>query len=258
MAQIWSTSIKANTADSGPGGNDQTQPSIVRLGDGFLAVWADNSFASGALLKAQKFGFLGQKLGGEFIVSNSFNPSSGGASLSALPDGGFVVAYRHGLNGNIDLAWFNSNGTKVDEVAIPQIGRNPSVAGLSNGNVYVTWDSPVTGVVTGQLYSPNGNLIDTTQISNAEDLERNGDSAAFGNGQTVVLYTRDDLDEATPGVDGTRYIGFRVINADGSLGLSRRIASDDLAELSFDSAQITRVPGVGFAMAWSMNRNARD
>ena len=252
MAQIWSTSIKANTTDSGPGGNDQTQPSIVRLGDGFLAVWADGSGSSGSVLRAQKFGFLGQKLGSEFIVSNSFDPSSGGASLSSLPDGGFVVAYRNGLFGNTDLAWFNSNGTKVNEVAIPVIGRNASVAGLSNGNVYVTWDSPVTGEVTGRLYSSSGILLDTTQITNADDLERNGDSAAFGNGQTVVLYTRDDLDELSPGIDGIRYIGFRVINADGSLGLSRRLASDDLGELNSESAQITRVPGVGFAMAWSM------
>ena len=115
MAQIWSTSIKANTADSGPGGNDQTQPSIVRLGDGFLAVWADNSFASGALLKAQKFGFLGQKLGGEFIVSNSFNPSSGGASLSALPDGGFVVARDDAL----DAAF--AEGGAADEDGAPKV-----------------------------------------------------------------------------------------------------------------------------------------
>ena len=257
MAQLWSFSVKANTTDSGPGGDDQIQPSIVRLGDGFLTVWTDTSGDSGSVLRAQKFGFLGQKLGSEFTVSDNANSSSSDASLSATPDGGFVMAYRNGSSG-IDLAWFNANGTKTNEITVSpndgSLGRNPSVAGLSNGNVLVTWDQVFNGdrAMLTSLYSASGGLLDSWVDFDIEDLQRNGDTAAWGNGQSVSLYMRDDLDELSPGVDGTRYIGFRVYDADGAMTLSRRIGSDDLAELDADSAHITRVPGIGFAMAWSM------
>ncbi len=256
MAQVWSTSVKVNTTDSGPDGNDQTQPSIAALGDGYVVVWYDPSPGDRDYIRAQKYGFLGQKIGDEFIVSDLANVVSRDPDVTALANGGFAVTYETAA-ASIDLSIFNASGTRVSDVAIltgQNGGADPFVVAQPDGGMYVTWEMDVSGerVVRGVLVSATGEMGTVRTVFTGDDTVHNLDAASFSNGDIVSFFARDDLDEGVPGISGDRFLGFKYINEDGTLGLSRRIASaTELHHINLDSAHVTRVPGFGLAFAWT-------
>ena len=263
MAGLWKPSVKVNSTDSGPDGNDQSQPSIAQLGDGYVVVWFDPTPGNRDYIRAQKFGFLGQKIGGEFIVSDLANITSEDPDVTALSNGGFAVTYETGL-ASIDLSMFDSLGNRVADVAI-QTGQNggadPFVVARPDGGVYVTWEADVNGarVVRGVTVSSNGDMGTIRTVFSGVDTVHNLDAASFGNGDVVSLFARDEFDGGTAGVSGDRYLGFRYINEDGSLSLSRRIASStELFQIDLNSAHVARVPGFGLAFAWSQSAGGTD
>ncbi len=133
-------------------------------------------------------------------------------------------------------------------------GADPFVVAQPDGGMYVTWEMDVSGerVVRGVLVSAAGEMGTVRTVFTGDDTVHNLDAASFSNGDIVSFFARDDLDEGVPGISGDRFLGFKYINEDGTLGLSRRIASaTELHHINLDSAHVTRVPGFGLAFAWT-------
>ncbi len=76
-----------------------------------MVVWYDPSPGDRDYIRAQKYGFLGQKIGDEFIVSDLANVVSRDPDVTALANGGFAVTYET-ATASIDLSIFNASGTR--------------------------------------------------------------------------------------------------------------------------------------------------
>ena len=102
---VWRADQQANTSDTVAGGSDQhddqTGIRLVGLTNGnFIALWDDNSdlgvgTANGTDVIGQIYDPLGNRIGGEFRVNQTFTgDDEGNATAAALPNGNFVVVYE--------------------------------------------------------------------------------------------------------------------------------------------------------------------
>jgi Ca2+-binding RTX toxin-like protein len=139
--------------------NTQNTPGGTALaGGGFVIVWVDIDGLGDERVKAQIYTESGQKAGGELLVSTQIPYYMGGPVVTALPDGGFIVAWNSGYvaNGNesqIKAQQFTAAGTRVDgefqiNATAPGVQWLPDLATLADGRVVAVWSS-ATGDVSG-------------------------------------------------------------------------------------------------------------
>src|SRR5512133_1977897 len=132
---------------------DHASEPTALAGGGFVVTWTADESVAGAgnvpHVYMQRYDAAGSALGGDTRVTQM---NSIDADTSALPDGGFAVAWSSDNQIDLYLQRFDGNGTAVGPVvrlnapgAAPSTG--PEIATLGDGSLAVTW-------VTG--YSPTG------------------------------------------------------------------------------------------------------
>src|SRR4051812_33206736 len=92
----WGTEFRVNSNIDG----DQSSGVVKALADGrFVVVWNDDSGtlgdASGDALHAQIFNADGSKSGAEFLVNTTTMDNQEDATITALADGRFMVAWEN-------------------------------------------------------------------------------------------------------------------------------------------------------------------
>lgn len=126
----------------------QLNPQIATLSNGdFVVVWCDASAGDvNHVLDGQIFDATGAKVGGEFLVAplDPIPGNTGPHSVSALPDGGFVVTWDDGEVSNIFAQRFDSTGAPVGDQWTVNDAPNgyqmgPNVASLVDGGFVITW-----------------------------------------------------------------------------------------------------------------------
>jgi len=125
----------------------QHSPKVARLASGAYAiVWQsqDERFQSGLwTLRCKLFDATGRKIGRECLVSS--DDRANGQDITALQDGGFVIAWESssgGIHGRYFAATGYAEGPEFcisDTAACGQ--HSPSVAALDGGGFAVTWTS---------------------------------------------------------------------------------------------------------------------
>ncbi|MBK8918090.1 MAG: hypothetical protein IPM73_08615 [Betaproteobacteria bacterium] len=125
--------------------NHQYEPSIAALtGGGFVVSWTsyfqDGGSSTGVF--AQRYANDGTPLGSEFRVNTTTASSEQQPSVTALANGGFVVAWSNGSQ--IYAQQYNAAGVAVDgEIRVDVQDNNwavePVVLGLNNGNFVISW-----------------------------------------------------------------------------------------------------------------------
>ncbi|WP_198368526.1 lipase family protein [Roseomonas rosulenta] len=136
--------------------SSQEAPSVAALSNGgFVVTWQDWSGTLGdadqTSIKAQVFDAGGAKVGSEFLVNTETAGQQLDPAVTALPNGGFVVAWedRSRTLGDLD-DWsikaqvFDVNGAKVGGeflVNTLTVGAqvDPSVTALTNSDFVITW-----------------------------------------------------------------------------------------------------------------------
>lgn len=186
------TEFLVNTQTS----SSQDSPTITDLPNGgFVVCWADRSGtlgdATGSSVKAQIFDASGARVGGEFLVNTSTQSDQVSPTVTALPNGNFIVAWQddsgtlgdNSLNG-IKAQIFTAHGVKVGSeflvntyTASNQI--DPTITALSNGGFVVSWSdlsSDGNGYgVAAQVFTAAGTKIGdefavNSQLSNNQYL----------------------------------------------------------------------------------------
>jgi|GEM_PF-1111909 len=124
----------------------QYDPSIAALtGGGFVVTWAsyyqDGGSTNGVF--AQRYSNDGTPQGDEFRVNTTTASNEYQPSVSALGNGGFVMAWTNGSQ--IYVQQFNAGGVPVDgetrvDVKDVNWASQPVVQGLNNGNFVVSWN----------------------------------------------------------------------------------------------------------------------
>ncbi|MEH6631034.1 MAG: type I secretion C-terminal target domain-containing protein [Halopseudomonas aestusnigri] len=146
---LLSEEIRVNTETS----YDQNDPSVTNLsGGGWVVTWT--SYAqdgSGHGVFGQAYSADGSKEGSEFQINTETYAPQLSSSVSALPDGGWVVVWESMTDFNsftFDIMGqaYNADGTKQDgefqvNTHITGDQTEPSVSGLSDGGWIVTWMS---------------------------------------------------------------------------------------------------------------------
>ncbi len=194
-----------NTATTGMQGT----PSLVGLRDGgFVVAWEDASGlggdSSGTAIKAQIFDRAGAKAGSEFLVNTATAGNQAGPTVTALPNGGFVVSWEDasGQGGDVSdtgikAQIFRATGERVGtEFLINTVTENrqnnPALATLANGDVVIAWqdlsgqagDASGTGI-KAQILDPN--------VNHAGRLSLTGLSAGSAvEGQLITASVLDD------------------------------------------------------------------
>ena len=83
--------FRINNATTG----DQRDPAITVLPDGgFVVTWTSRDSDGSTGIAARRYGATGTALADEFMVNTVTSGSQGGASVTSLADGGFLVAWQ--------------------------------------------------------------------------------------------------------------------------------------------------------------------
>lgn len=269
--------------------NWQQDPRVVVLKNGnFVITWTDGwdffSYADhpgsegvgGATgdnrskaVKAQVFTADGVRIGSEILVNSEIKSSQTAQKITALADGGFVIAYEDwslayewDANGNptnsgggpgIKLQRFDSSGHKLgNEVSVTgNYFYTPQMASLNNGGfvcVFVDGHYSVEDI-QAQVFNaagvPQGArfLVNTAGTGTTFWPQSEAKVVGLAGGGFVVTWT--DL----YGDDSSRAVKARVFAADGAPQTAELLVNTSTTGNQAKPA-LTALKGGGFAVAW--------
>ena len=241
------------------------EPAVAVLTNGnFVVAWEDQSGlddASVAGVRAQIFTPDGLKVGTDFPVNSTVSGYQGEVAVTALPGGGFVVAYTDasgdGSGGATRMRMFNQDGTPfgndVVANATTAAGQpNPAIITLTNGRYAVFYedysksaDDP-NNTVRGRIFKANGEpesdkdfLVPDT-LSDGEKMRPV--AATLADGKFVVAWV-------DKGGDAAACIKAQLFDADGSkIGSAFVVSSEGVVT---DYPSIVALNDGGFAIAYT-------
>lgn len=239
--------------------DQQHQPSVSRLGTGFVVVWTDEGPAIGSRVVARRFTSAGNPDGDEIAVSPAGARHNDG--VVAATDSGFLVAWSARDDGKVIGRRFAADGTAVDALAftISALAGDgtalssirPAATVLDTGDYAVAWTarSPdFRGDIAARVVAASGTATPgavTVLASEADVTETRPSVAALGGAGFVVLYHRasfaDFIDDVMLAV------------VDGVLAPEEAEASALLATMFGDESNgsVVRAPD-GLWLTWEM------
>lgn len=136
------------------------------LDGGYVVVWQDyEPDVSRNYIYGQRYDDAGEPVGDAIVISDEFRGAAEG-TITALPDGGFVVSWR---SDEIYLQRFDSDASPSSDVLqvnssedIYYSDQYPVVTSLADGGFVVVWSTAIRDVGRGiscQRYDANGNAV---------------------------------------------------------------------------------------------------
>ena len=266
----WGIYAQSYAANGSPSGNEfrvnsttydtQYQPSSTGLADGgFVLTWESyGQDGSGWGIYAQRYAADGTPSGSEFQVNTTTSSDQSQPSITALADGGFVVAWRSagqdGSGWGIYAQRYAADGTPSGSefqvnTTTSSDQSQPSITALADGGFVVAWRSAGQdgsgGGVFAQRYASNGTPIGgefkvNTEISNNQEKPN---AIALADGGFVVTWMSYDQDGSASGIFAQRYA------ADGTpSGGEFRVNTTTHGDQ--DQPSIVSLAGGGFVVAW--------
>ena len=164
-------------------GGGQSPADVAVLSDGtFLVAWRTKVEGTNSYdMFAQRLAADGQKIGGEFELEMGGGDRLAGPFVTALEDGGYVVAWsvEEGDYGDF-IRIYNADGTpRTDEIGIDQAGvhhrAGMDLVSLSDGGFIVKWSDGGADNLVGRQYNADGTpasglftIADPAKISGKE------------------------------------------------------------------------------------------
>ena len=187
----------------------QLRPEVTALEDGgFVVVWTSlGQDGSGLGIYGQRFNADGTPDGGEFQVNTTTSNSQDRQSVTALPDGEFIVAWaswlQEGNNGyEVYAQRFDSDGDPVGvetriNTTITENQSHPELATLEDGGYVVIWNSfghdGYRGGIYGQRFDANGVAVGTEFLVNTitDGDQANAQIVALTDGGFLVMWNTE-------------------------------------------------------------------
>jgi serralysin len=255
----------------------QKAPQVTILSDGrFVVTWEDNSqdSTSGTQIRAQIFNADGSvfdrdgdgvKNDSDFVVNTLATGNQLTPSVSALSNGGFVIAYQspESFDQNILAQSYDSTGKPLGvEVRVntttanPQ--REPVIAGLSGNRYIALWvdngpadDSGALYTVRGRIMSADGSSGGTEfLVPSSRGSKQEISVAELSNGKFVVSWTHYPGFDGHGGSDGSSSsVKAQIFNADGTLYRGEFIVNTPIVNFQKGSS-VTALQDGGFAVSY--------
>lgn len=251
---------KTEVFDLGDNATYENRPDVATLPDGsfVIAYTSVPSGGSGASISAQRFSANGSPIGDELTVygnaaHNSFDPE-----ITALADGGYVVAYngsyRDGSYYSYHIRVFGADGTpRGNDFRVNQTTDSfqsfGDVTPLQDGNFAVTWRS---GEVDGsfnsvmlRLFEEDGTPITSELQVNQywQDSQIDPSIDTLNNGNIVVTWKSYGQDGSGDGVYA------RLIGPDGHF-LADEFQVHTQVENAQSNPEVTALSDGGFVIVW--------
>ncbi|HEX2652024.1 MAG TPA: calcium-binding protein, partial [Xanthobacteraceae bacterium] len=250
--------------------NDQDNRAITGLvNGGFVITWDDPGVQNANPdVKAQVFDANGNKLGGEFLVntqtagSQQFSSVTGLSQSSALPNGGFVVAWADSSTSAVKAQIFDLAGNKTGAefvVSTRQVFRLqsvPFVTELRNGNFVVSWkdfsgldgDNSPAGI-KAQIFTPNGTKVGSEFLVNTATAGSQAQSAitALANGDFVVVWS----DPSGVGGDASGMAVKAQVFSSNGVKIGGELLVNTFTANDQKDPTVTAFGPNGFVVAWS-------
>ena len=196
----------------------QTRPVVAELTDGnYVVAWEGNQSGDGGDIYFRRFDANGNALGNEERANTTTHGIQEPASIAALRDGGFVVAWQS-FSGPYDISAqvYDSSGLKVgSELGVNTTLSNretdPYVTALTDGGFLITWSSAhdLFGDIYSQRYDANGHRVLEIRGTSADDVIVGGEGQQFieGLGGDDDLYGTAGDDKLFGGTGNDTMIG---------------------------------------------------
>ncbi len=257
--------VNSTTADG------QYNSAATALTDGrFLVTWESYDHSggdiSGACIRARLYNADGSAAGNDFVVNSTTVGGQYVPSVTALPDGRFVVTWDSNDGGgdtsgnSIRARLYTAAGLPAgnDFVVNATTANNqytPSVTALRDGRFVVTWESNDAsgGDTSGycirtRLYNADGSAAGNDFVVNSTTVDTQDSSSvtALSDGRFVVTWESDD---ASGSDTSGACIRARLYNADGSAAGNDFVVNSTTADDQFAPA-VTALADGRFVVAW--------
>ncbi len=253
--------------------SSQFGAAVTGLANGrFVVTWGDSSRSpddpSNSAVRAQLFNADGSRVGGEFLVNTIVSLDQTAPTVTALANGGFVVAWTDfsfspddpdptGVRAQL----FDANGQRVGaeflvNTVVANSQNSPSITGLSDGRFVVAWT--LNGSQTGgdtslssiraQIFNANGTASGAEFLVNTTVTDRQEEPAitALANGRFVITWTDNSRSPDDPSFLAIRA---QMFNASGTKSGAEFLVNTTVTGFQ-QNATITALAGGGFVVTW--------
>jgi hypothetical protein len=149
----WGSEFLVNTTTA----DSQSDVAMTALADGrFIVTWTDES-AGDFDIRAQIFNADGSKSGNEFIAYTNATDQKVGSAVTALENGGFVIAWQDNTTFGTRAQAFDVNGDRVGTQISIDNATLPAITALANGNFVIAWEDTAAGDIMARTYDAGGN-----------------------------------------------------------------------------------------------------
>jgi Ca2+-binding RTX toxin-like protein len=243
---------------------DQQAVALSALADGgFVAVW--DSYlqdASGNGVYAQRYSANGAARGAEFRVNATTSNAQEQATVAALPDGAFVIAWQSyvqdGSGYGVYAQRFDAGGEAVGgEFRVNSTVTNnqqaPAMVALAGGGFVVAWQDSAKDAsswgVYAQRYDANGALLGLeSRLNTSTANEQSAPAlAALADGGYVAVWQSSLQDGSGYGVYAQR-LGPGGVAVGGEFKVNTSVANAQSAP-----SVATLANNAGFVVAWQSN-----
>ena len=213
------------------------EPSIAALaGGGFVVTWAAAANGDTDIygVQARIFDASGNPASDEFLVNSRIPGEQSQPVVTALPDGGFVIAYVDGLHGyGIRAQQYAANGDRVGDEIVVNSGPDgskirPTITTLDDGSFVISWmdEVRIASDIMARIYSsPDEAAVAQDDSFTTDELSAisgnlfadNGSGADHDSDGTALSITAVNGSAANVGMQITLPSGaLLIVNADGS------------------------------------------
>jgi Ca2+-binding RTX toxin-like protein len=255
---LWRPLTQANTNDNPPDLSDadgQFGSTVIGLsGNRYFIAWEDDTSFYTGFEPSDIAGRIFDAQGNQLVAEQGYNfiywdLSQQAVSVAELTDGSIIVAYQttdaamFGDLENITVERYSATGTFLDrdDFRGPANDTAPSVVALQGGAYALVYEDDVSGTrsISAHVVSGAGVVGPIIDIASGLGVKSNPQTAAFANGNFIVVYQND------PGVNSD--VVFSIRSSAGAPVTSGNVAVTGANE---NSARVATRADNSFAIVW--------
>ncbi|MDP1601753.1 MAG: VCBS domain-containing protein [Legionella sp.] len=249
-------------ANTGQTSGTQMDPDVASLSNGgYVIVWEGAGTGDTTAVWGQRYDSFGQAVGSNFRINVTTTNTQQNVAVKGTPSGGFVATWesaaQDGSGSGVYFRIYDANGVGGSEIRANQTTTQnqtaPDVVTLSNGNIYITWQSTQSGTadIYGRLFNSAGTaLTNEVLMHTATGTQSVPTIATYGSSNNMIIAWQDNA-------GGTNDIKGQLVTSSGTLSGSNFTINNTITNSQTNPAVATLANG-GFVVGWEWSVSANN